>query len=97
MRYRTALGEVLHDLRKEKKLTLRATSALSTISMGYLSEVERGRKEISSELLDDLARVLGYEVYEVILKTGYLMAGDSIPDTPESLLDNYADSVVLSK
>ena len=97
MRYRIALGRVLHDLRKGKRLTLRATSTLSTISMGYLSEVERGRKEISSELLDDLARVLGYQVYEIIIKTGFLMAGDSIPDTLESLLDEHAELMVVSK
>ena len=48
---RAELGEVLRDLRMEQGLTLREISRASSVSLGYLSEIERGAKEASSELL----------------------------------------------
>ncbi len=48
---RTELGEVLRDLRRARGRTLREVSAASSVSLGYLSEIERGTKEASSELL----------------------------------------------
>ncbi len=48
---RAELGEVLRDLRMEQGRTLREISRASSVSLGYLSEIERGAKEASSELL----------------------------------------------
>lgn len=45
------MGEVIRELRKEKKLKLRDLSASSGIALGYLSEIERGDKDISSRKL----------------------------------------------
>lgn len=57
---RAELGEVLRDLRMEQGRTLREISRASAVSLGYLSEIERGTKEASSELL--LAICVGLEV-----------------------------------
>lgn len=55
---RHAIGSVLRRLRTERGATLRELSETSRISIPYLSEIERGRKEASSEILAALCRVL---------------------------------------
>ena len=51
---REAIGHVLRDLRTHDHKTLREVSEKAGVSLGYLSEVERGQKEASSELLSSL-------------------------------------------
>ena len=87
MRYRTALGDVLREERRAKKLSLRDVATSGCIALGYLSEVERGHKEISSELLEGVAFGLGIAPHELIIKAGLRMASCDIPDTLESLFD----------
>jgi transcriptional regulator with XRE-family HTH domain len=53
-----AQGQVLRTLRKQQKKTLRQVSSLSTISLGHLSEVERGAKEVSAPMLDSWLNAL---------------------------------------
>jgi|SanBayMetagenome_1026888.scaffolds.fasta_scaffold34835_1 transcriptional regulator with XRE-family HTH domain len=71
MTYRHALGNVIRDTRLEKNLTLRQVSSKGVISLGHLSDVERGRKEASSELLLCIAYGLGVHVHELIITAGY--------------------------
>ena len=56
---RTVLGEVLREHRQTQQRTLREVSTAARVSLGYLSEVERGQKEASSELLASICRALG--------------------------------------
>lgn len=56
---REALGEALRELRTSEKLTLREVSSVARVSLGYLSEIERGQKEASSELLNAICGALG--------------------------------------
>ena len=56
---RQALGESLREVRAAENLTLREVSARAQVSLGYLSELERGRKEASSELLNAICEALG--------------------------------------
>ncbi|WP_313540180.1 helix-turn-helix domain-containing protein [Leifsonia aquatica] len=58
MLLRHALGSVLRRIRTEQGTTLRQLSETSRVSIPYLSEIERGRKEASSEILAALCRVL---------------------------------------
>lgn len=51
MLLRELVGETLRSERAEQGKTLREVSASARVSLGYLSEVERGQKEASSELL----------------------------------------------
>jgi transcriptional regulator with XRE-family HTH domain len=55
---RQLLGDVLRRLRIRQGRTLREVSASARVSLGYLSEVERGRKEASSELLSAICAAL---------------------------------------
>ena len=56
---RQAIGEVLRDVRQRQGRTLREVSQSARVSLGYLSEVERGQKEASSELLAWICRPYG--------------------------------------
>lgn len=71
MTYRHTLGSVIRDTRIEKNLTLRQVAERGVISLGYLSEVERGHKEPSSELMNCIAYGLGVHVHELIILAGY--------------------------
>ena len=55
---RQLLGDVLRRLRVRQGRTLREVSASARVSLGYLSEVERGRKEASSEFLAAICAAL---------------------------------------
>ncbi|AKT52203.1 helix-turn-helix domain-containing protein [Arsenicicoccus sp. oral taxon 190] len=55
---RRELGQVLRDRRRHLGRTLRDVSADAKVSLGYLSEVERGEKEASSELLSSICNAL---------------------------------------
>lgn len=84
--FRIALGEVLREERLSQGLSLREVCQKATISLGFLSEVETGKKEIASEFMGDLiTKGLGLEPYEIVMRTAIRMAGFDIPDTPESL------------
>lgn len=56
--FRRLLGDVLRDQRMQRGLTLREVSAEARVSLGYISEIERGQKEASSELLASLCAAL---------------------------------------
>ena len=57
--WREVLGRRLRVLRQEQRETLSETAARAGISPQYLSEIERGRKEPSSEMIAALAGALG--------------------------------------
>ena len=52
--FRRLLGDVLRAQRMQRGMTLREVSAEARVSLGYISEIERGQKEASSELLASL-------------------------------------------
>ena len=55
---RELIGESLREARIDQGRTLREVSKAARVSLGYLSEVERGRKEASSELLSAICEAL---------------------------------------
>ena len=58
MLMRELVGEALRQERVAQGRTLREVSKAARVSLGYLSEVERGQKEASSELLASICRAL---------------------------------------
>ena len=62
---RHLLGDALRRLRQRQGRTLREVSASARVSLGYLSEVERGQKEASSELLAAICGALGTPLSQV--------------------------------
>ena len=64
--FRRLLGDVLRDTRMQRGMTLREVSAEARVSLGYISEIERGQKEASSELLASLCSALDVPLSEVL-------------------------------
>jgi transcriptional regulator with XRE-family HTH domain len=62
---RKVVGETLRGLRLRQRRTLREVSSTARVSLGYLSEVERGQKEPSSELLAAICAALDVELSEL--------------------------------
>lgn len=75
---RDAIGFVVHDLRNRRGLTLREVSARGNIALGYISEVERGQKEPSSEIVERLALALETAPGEILIEAGRLMLGHDL-------------------
>ncbi|THV31334.1 helix-turn-helix domain-containing protein [Glycomyces paridis] len=63
---RELLGETLRRRRRAQKRTLRDVSKQANVSLGYLSEIERGHKEPSSELLASVCGALQVRLSEVL-------------------------------
>lgn len=95
---RRELGEVLREYRTRQGRTLREVSSDATVSLGYLSEVERGQKEASSELLASICRALNVPLSHVLrlvadridLAEGRIppsmMRSISVSDIPDELI-----------
>ncbi|MFP5023407.1 helix-turn-helix domain-containing protein [Pseudonocardia phyllosphaerae] len=75
MLLREAIGSGLRRARTARRRTLRDISRAARISLGYLSEVERGRKEPSSELLAAICEALDITVPELLTGVAADMAG----------------------
>ncbi|MGQ4597625.1 helix-turn-helix domain-containing protein [Nocardia sp. R6R-6] len=77
---REAIGDSLRRARLAQNRTLREVSSSARVSLGYLSEVERGRKEASSELLAAICEALDVPLSRVLWDVSTIMAGvDGLP------------------
>lgn len=72
---RYLLGDILRQHRLGQSRTLREVSGAARISLGYLSEVERGQKEASSELLTSICAALGIHLSQVLSEVARQLAG----------------------
>lgn len=77
---RQFVGEVLRARRVALGLTLRDVSARARVSLGYISEVERGQKEPSSELLAALAAALEAPLSQILLDVSGLLQLEEASD-----------------
>ncbi|GAA4903213.1 hypothetical protein GCM10025789_22570 [Tessaracoccus lubricantis] len=64
---RKVMGETLRELRMCAGMTLREVSMASMVSLGYLSEIERGHKEASSEVLFAIASALDVSLSDLMI------------------------------
>ena len=93
MLLRELLGETLRRRRRAQKRTLRDVSKQANVSLGYLSEIERGHKEPSSELLASVCGALQVRLSEVLAEVSHEVAthekrdgGVSAPGRPVAVL-----------
>ena len=63
---RQEIGDVLRDFRLQKGRTLRQVASKASVALGYLSEVERGQKEASSEILASVADALDVPISTIM-------------------------------
>ncbi len=96
--FRRLLGEVLRATRMQRGLTLRELSAEARVSLGYISEIERGQKEASSELLYSLCAALDVPLSEVLRDVSALVALEeaAVPTTLPGLPVSSGPEVVAS-
>lgn len=71
---REAIGDSLRRTRVSQSRTLREVSSSARVSLGYLSEIERGRKEASSELLAAICNALEVPLSDVLFDVSESMA-----------------------
>lgn len=88
MLLRDALGETLRDARNRQNRTLRDVSTAANVSLGYLSEVERGRKEASSELLASICDALDLELSDLLDSVSRTMRTDLVPADKSGVMTN---------
>ena len=63
---RRELGDVLREQRQDQGRTLRDVSSSAKVSLGYLSEIERGEQAASSEMLAAISAALGLQLSETL-------------------------------
>jgi transcriptional regulator with XRE-family HTH domain len=97
---RQEIGDVLRDFRLQKGRTLRQVASKASVALGYLSEVERGQKEASSEILASVADALETPISVIMREVGDRLAVieglDQFPDTVPDDLDTTFDSGLMS-
>lgn len=71
---RTHLGSALRAARVSQGRTLRDVAKSARVSLGYLSEVERGQKEASSELLNSICSALDLQLSKVLTEVSLAVA-----------------------
>lgn len=97
---RQEIGEVLRDVRLQKGRTLRQVASRASVALGYLSEVERGQKEASSEILASVAYALDTPISAIMREVGDRLAiieGVSlVPDTlPDELVAQFDSNLAM--
>lgn len=96
---REVIGEELRRRRQDQGRTLREVSGAAAVSLGYLSEVERGHKEASSELLAAICDALDLSLSELLAAVSTHMAQAELQHTapttrlPHMVLPSAAGSV----
>ena len=94
---RHEIGDVLRDVRQRQGRTLREVSHNARVSLGYLSEVERGQKEASSELLSSICGALDVPLSVMLREVSDRVAvaeGITIPDTvPQEFAQRYGRDI----
>jgi transcriptional regulator with XRE-family HTH domain len=101
---RQEIGDVLRDFRLQKGRTLRQVASKASVALGYLSEVERGQKEASSEILASVADALDTPISVIMREVGDRLAvieglssitTSTIPDTlPDELVAEFDSGLV---
>ena len=92
---REVIGDVLRRARTSQGRTLREVSDSARVSLGYLSEVERGRKEASSELLSAICAALDVPLSRVLCDAGTEMACQEAVERSAALAVAASNTVVI--
>ena len=97
---RQEIGDVLRTHRQERGQTLRQVASKASVALGYLSEVERGQKEVSSEILASVAEALEVPLSVVMRDVSERLAsveGMYFDDTfiPDTVQDDFVTEAEL--
>ncbi len=76
----SAIGDTLRAERTEQGLTLKQVAEGAHVSVSYLAEIERGEKDPSSRVLENIARGLDMEISELLVRIA--SAVEPVPVVP---------------
>lgn len=79
---RQVIGDELRRRRQDQGRTLRDVSGAAAVSLGYLSEIERGHKEASSELLASICGALNVSLSDVLASVSTQVAHEELHTAP---------------
>jgi transcriptional regulator with XRE-family HTH domain len=82
------LGDFIRDQRRTARLSLRKLSELAGISNPYLSQIERGLRKPSAEILQAIAKALRISAETLYVRAGILEASDESQDLVAEILRN---------
>ncbi|SCF38301.1 Helix-turn-helix domain-containing protein [Micromonospora purpureochromogenes] len=89
---RRVIGDALRARRQGQQRTLREVSTAANVSLGYLSEIERGQKEPSSELLAAICDALGARLSELLREVSDTVAlAEQLPGVLVPMQDEPAE------
>ncbi len=98
--YRKNLGKILKQQRHSSRLTLHQLSDYSGVSPSHLGRIENGKRFPSADILQRIARPLGFSEEELFTLAGYLTPRVSVEQEKEAVvlrkdLDNYVARVLF--
>ncbi|MEV6690741.1 helix-turn-helix transcriptional regulator [Micromonospora sp. NPDC051196] len=94
---RRVIGDALRARRQGQHRTLREVSSAANVSLGYLSEIERGQKEPSSELLAAICHALGARLSELLREVSDTVAlAEQLPGVLVPVQDEPTESTPVA-
>jgi transcriptional regulator with XRE-family HTH domain len=81
----SAIGETLRTERTERGLTLKQVAEGAHVSVSYLAEIERGEKDPSSKVLENVARSLDIEVSDLLIRIATVLEPAPVVPVTNSL------------
>ncbi|MGS2614606.1 helix-turn-helix domain-containing protein [Micromonospora sp. LZ34] len=95
---RRVIGDALRARRQGQHRTLREVSSAANVSLGYLSEIERGQKEPSSELLAAICDALGARLSELLREVSDTVAlAEQMPGVLVPVQDESVESAPVGR
>lgn len=88
---RNEMGQILRKLRLAEGMSLRDVSGPAVISLGYISEVERGKKEVSSEMLSAICGALGVSLAVFLREVADCIALAEGAEVPHTMPNGFKD------
>ena len=92
---RSHIGTALRRVRIAQGQTLRQLSRQASVSLGYLSEIERGQKEASSELLASICTALAFSIPQLLLEVSHSMQMATAMNTARPAVANLTANLTV--
>ena len=92
---RSHIGTALRRVRIAQGQTLRQLSRQASVSLGYLSEIERGQKEASSELLASICTALSFSIPQLLLEVSHSMQMATAMNTARPAVANLTANLTV--
>jgi transcriptional regulator with XRE-family HTH domain len=95
---RKNLGKLLQQKRKSVRLTLNRLSAASGVSPSHLGRIENGERFPSADILQRIARPLGFSEEEIFTLAGYISTRQPVEEkVPASKIDPYVERILAQE